>query len=48
MQFQRAEDSVISVLITLVNGPARSNPKSSLRVVVTGYPPLKGIEHFSA
>jgi len=28
MQFQRAEDSVISVLITLVNGPARSNPKS--------------------
>ena len=28
MQFQRAEDSAISVLITLVNGPARSNPKS--------------------
>jgi len=28
MQFKRAEDSAISVLITLMNGPVRSNPKS--------------------
>jgi len=41
MQFQRAEDSAISVLITLVNGPARSNPNSNFECSSYRMPAVK-------